>query len=118
MILFNTARNLLKNEAHDLFQQSELEEKTRPRSTTSVNEVDEVTGEFNIIDESTEKGLSAKSPFGDQSIEAITDELNASIFISHGYLNIHLAGQISTYASTNLLIICGRMLQIAIPKFC
>ena len=102
LILFNTARNLLKNEAHDLFQQSELEEKTRPRSTTSVNEVDEATSEVNANDKSIEKALNTKSPFGDRSIEAITDELNASIFISHGYLNIHLAGQISTYASTNL----------------
>ena len=101
LILLNTARDLLKGEARHLFEQRESEE-TTPQSTPSANVADEATSEFNTSNESLEKGLSAKSPFGDQSIEAISDELNASIFISHGYLNIHLAGQISTHALTKL----------------
>jgi len=96
LILFNTARNLLKNDAHDLFQQRELEETTPPRSTPSVHELDESTNEFNTKNESRETRLSAKSPFGDCSIEPISNELNASIFISHGFLNINLAGTINS----------------------
>ena len=101
LILLNTARDLLKSEAGNIFQQRDIEE-ISPQSTPSVNVLNEATSEFNIIDESIEKGLSAKSPFGDQSIEAISNELNTSIFISHGYLNIHLAGQISTHDLTKL----------------
>ena len=92
LLKLNKARTILKENGHTFFNTIGFKEERIFENQESYTRYNRTTRVSNNDTETLESRLSKRSPFRNLSIHTIDQELISSIFVSHGFLAIHLGG--------------------------